>query len=607
MRDLFKAELLRFRVWAAVSAIAHAVVLGFLSRLVDLAQQPLAVYQVFGMVYGAAALLLGLYQMGTYRRPNQWLNLLHRPLPPRRIALALCGAGALLLLIAIAMPIALAAIYQKALTARVVDLRHWLMPLAALLLSLCAYLAGCYLALAGKRHSWSALVLPVLLAGFSAASGVAALVLQSSMLLWLALLVGSAFKPDLGTPPRGALVTVAAALPLQVGVYLLLWLLSIGCELVWTLLGTHPLNAPTPPRGGFIEAERADGKALLLAGLADSRDAQAPLWREQVGLSDVFQLNRFNRLPERNELGNPGPMEFDDAERRVRWVFSHDRMRFEGQGLLDPRTPMGELGLGDEAFALPSVLLPVGDEVLLGRDAVYQYDGEQHQLRLRAQLPAGEVLASRPRPIGDNVALLSDRALYVYAGREVRDGFELLAPRLRVPLPERVYHLSRLDLIELMDGYLLSFTYSVGVPYGQIAPFQQLLQVDGEGRVHDVARRELSPDLPAIYRYRDWWLSPPLRALCLAATQFLAAPQPLREPVAMSRPGSVVWLAAALNLLSLAGAAWLVRRRGLSPRARWVWIAVCGGVGLPALLSLWLLYPPREDEEAPTFVQPALA
>ena len=33
MKDLFKAELLRFRTWAIVAALVHVVVLGFMSRL----------------------------------------------------------------------------------------------------------------------------------------------------------------------------------------------------------------------------------------------------------------------------------------------------------------------------------------------------------------------------------------------------------------------------------------------------------------------------------------------------------------------------------------------------------------------------------------------
>ncbi|HEU4992514.1 MAG TPA: hypothetical protein VFT52_08495, partial [Luteimonas sp.] len=102
MKDLFKGELLRFRLWAIAAAVIHVAVLGFMARLVDLAQQPKLVYQVFGMVYAVAGVLLGLYQMGTYRRANHWLNLLHRPLHRLRIAGALCGAGFVLLAVAVA-------------------------------------------------------------------------------------------------------------------------------------------------------------------------------------------------------------------------------------------------------------------------------------------------------------------------------------------------------------------------------------------------------------------------------------------------------------------------------------------------------------------------
>ena len=94
MKDLFKAELLRFRTWAIAAAAINVAVLGFMTRLVDLAQQPKLVYQVFALVYAVAGVLLGLYQMGTYRRPNHWLNLLHRPQHRLQVAAGLCGAGA---------------------------------------------------------------------------------------------------------------------------------------------------------------------------------------------------------------------------------------------------------------------------------------------------------------------------------------------------------------------------------------------------------------------------------------------------------------------------------------------------------------------------------
>lgn len=62
-------------------------------------------------------------------------------------------------------------------------------------------------------------------------------------------------------------------------------------------------------------------KQRMLAGLATSRAAQAPLWREQVALSDVHDVRQqVGTVPQRNELTNAAPMEFEDSERRVRWV-----------------------------------------------------------------------------------------------------------------------------------------------------------------------------------------------------------------------------------------------------------------------------------------------
>ena len=160
MIDLFKGELLRFRLWAIVAFVANLVVLGFLSRMVDMAQQPIFVYQIFAAVYALAGALLGLYQMGSYRKPNQWLSLLHRPLHRLRIAGALGGASVVLLLAAVAVPIALVCLYQDTMTARVVDTRHWLLPVAGWLIAVSGYLAGAYAMVANRRYSFAAFLLP---------------------------------------------------------------------------------------------------------------------------------------------------------------------------------------------------------------------------------------------------------------------------------------------------------------------------------------------------------------------------------------------------------------------------------------------------------------
>ena len=606
MIDLFKGELLRFRLWAIAAAAVHAGILGFMARIVDLAQQPLLVYQVFAMTYAVAGTLLGLYQMGSYRKPNQWLSLLHRPMHRLQIAGALGGAGAVLLFVAAALPIALIALYQDTATARVVDLRHWMMPIAAWLIALIGYAAGAYAMIGNRRHSFAVLVLPCLLM-FAQASGVAMLALQLTLLAVLVGLVAIVFRPDPVAAPRSFAATAVTALPVQIGAYFLVWMLGYGVELFWTVSGTHPLNTPTPPKGGYIEADRAEGKDMLLLGIENSRDPDAALWREQIALSDVYTTYPLRNLPVQGSLTNLQPMEFTDGDRNITWVFKHDSMRFVGYGALDKRA-RGDLGVGEAQVAFPAPTMPFAADYLYNAHAAYQYDDGQGRVYERMRLPQGEVMASPPEPAGDNLLVLSDRAAYFYPGREAMNGLDLLQPLMRVPMPGEVGNLSRMDVIELLDGYLVSFTYTWGVWSSELQhPYQQVLRIDGNGHAREVARRNLSQDLPTAYTARIWWLSPVLRTLCLGAQDLYAAPDPLRaSPQPM--PRSMLWLALACCVVSLLGATWLSARLQLSPRNRWLWVVLCGVVGLPALLALWLMVPKRETLPASLpNLQPAIA
>lgn len=606
MIDFFKGELHRFRRWTLVAAFINLAVLAFLSRLVDLAQQPLQVYQAFGLAYAVAGALLGFYQMGSYRKPNQWLNLLHRPMHPLGIAGALAGAGALMLIVAVALPMAMVVTYQHTLTLRVVDLRHWQLPIAGSLIAVSGYLAGAYAMVGDRRYAFAGFLLPNLFL-YSRASGVEMLGVQIVVIVFLACMLAIAFKPDPTVAPRHPLAVLAVALPVQVGAYFLAWMLGFGVELAWTVAGTHPLNTSVAPKDGHIEADRAEGKDMLLLGIQASDSPEAALWREQVALSEVHTRYPLRNLPERNTLTNPAPLELDDREHNIRWVFSHDRMRYAGYSRLDKRA-IGELGVGEEQAAFPAPTIEYASGYLSNTHAAYQYDGEQRRIFQRVQLPLDEVMASPPEPAGDNLLVLSDRAAYFYPGREAVNGLDLLTPLARVPMPGRVGHLSRMDAIELLDGYLVSFTYTWGVWSGELQrPFQQLVRVDGQGTVHEVARRTIEIDIAPIYTNRNTWLSPVVRAICLSARDLWAGNEPLTakpEPV----PPPVLVLAGVLCLLSLLAAIWLSGRQAHSTRGRWAWVVLCGVIGLPALVSLWLLYPRRVALTLPAAsARPALA
>jgi dienelactone hydrolase len=589
--DYIKAELLRFRAWTFAYAALHLVVLGFLTRVIDLAQQPLLVYQLFAGVYLLSGLLLGAYQMGDYRRPNAWLNLLHRPIGHRRLAAALMFAAAMLLAIGILLPALAIAGFQEGMTARVLDARHLWLVLSAWLFGCVGYGVGAYAMLANRRHAVAGFVFPFALL-LAAATGSGAVLLQVFALAWLAAMVLASFKPDLPAPPRGAWDTLVLALPLQLAIWGALLVLSFGQEFLWIASGTHPNNPAVPVAGSVKEADNFTPAELLVAGLRGVRVPEAALWREQAAISDVYRVHHnFERMPARDELGNIAPMEFNETTRHLRWVFSHDDMRFHGITQAEQRAA-GTLGvLGQAPFPQPP--LAVGSDLLISDGAVYQYDEEAGRVLPRVQLPPGEHVIGYG-PAGDRIAVLGDRALYLFDARDLETGDALLQPRLRVPTPGRPGMLSDVDVMELLDGVLVSFTFTRDVYSGRGQPYQALVHVDEQGRSTDIGRRELPSGYGALYLQRGWIASPLLHVAKQRVLGLFAGYQSGFDVAPRQLPRSALVLAGALSALSLLLGAWRARRIELSSPARLAWIAGCGLVGLPALLALWLLYPPRE-------------
>jgi hypothetical protein len=477
----------------------------------------------------------------------------------------------------------------------------------------CGYLGGCFCSLRGPTYALAALALLSWLIG-SHAYGFGVLAVQLIALAWLAFLMLDAFRPDLTAPPRGV-GSFAVALPLQLGIYLVVLMGFLAFEMVWIAQGSHPNNTPTPPPGGHNEIEKADPRTRMLAGLQGSSHPDAPLLREQIRLSEPRNIAMLLPvLPQKNELANFRPMEFDDGEHGERWVFSHDDMRFHGHRLADGHATR-RLGTGADDAAFPALVsaagglpgLADGDQMLAGGDTLYQYVGETQQVLPRMRVQAGEVLVGAS-PVGPDLGVMSDRALYFYDSRPLVEDHAPMHPRLRVPMPGRMGDLRNLELIELVDGYLIAFSYSRRShgPTGT-TPHQVLLRTHDDGRVETIHRRELHFDYPAVYRYRAWWISPALYTVRNAAQDLFAPALPLDVTEPAPIPRGIWGLAAVLALLSLAVAAWRTARTGLRWRARITWIAACGVMGLPALASLWLMVPVRERAEPSPALRTATA
>lgn len=604
MFDIARSEWQRYRWWVLAYALAHLLVLVFFNRITDLGQQSLNVHRVFAGCYALTGVLLGLHQMGTWRRPNQWLNLLHRPIAPRHIGTALLMAGGAGLILAVALPIVLTVAWQAWGTTRVIDPRHGLLPFSALLVAVCGYAVGAYGMLANRRYAASALVL-LFWMGTAQASGWDAIGVQMLVCASGIALVLVAFRPDLGAPPRGFASTLLVALPVQMGIYIGILLLAFLTELLWIMLGTHPANMATPPHGGFTETERMAPRERVLAGLAGATFDDAPLWREQVALSDVHLLGRqVGELPVREAMSNDTIAEFNDDDARIRWTFSHASMRYEGRNIADEC--VGTLGVGDDGRAFPAVAtvadaLPGmgrGDKTIIAGNVLYRYVSSVRRIVPRIALPDGEYLLG-VTPVGGSLMVLGDKAVYVFDGRHLADGDDLLTARQRIAMPGLPGNLTRAELVEMVDGYLLSFTFAWHASDMQgVPPYQTVLRVNDAGKVTPVGTRTMGADYPPLHRYRGWWPSPAMHALRDVAMHLFAGSDPLSRTDAPPIPDTMRALAAALMLASLVAGAWLVRRRRMPMAVGVAWTVACGAVGLPAVVSLALIVPVGERETA---------
>lgn len=591
MWDLYKSEFGRFHRMGSIAALLHLALLMFYGRLIDPLQQPLLVHQIVSACYWLAALLLGLVQIAAYRRPHAWLQLLHRPLAPWRIALALLAASATWLVVVVSLPLILMLWSQTSFSARVVDWRHWQIPLAAWLVAVCALESAAVLLLGARRVGACVLVASAWMLA-SQASGpelLAVLLACTCVAIGLHLAV---FQPALESPPRNAVGRGLLLGCLAMGVYLVLLAgLSLGWQMIGFATGTHPLNGGAQP-GGYLHASRAESRDLLDAGLAAGRDSRIGLWRAQLELSEPLTL-RFNLAPPPAEsaMGNPEPLEIDDEERGVRYVYSVDRRLFLGRRLAD-RQGVPSLGQGGAMQAFAATPVPIDNSLLVARGTLFQFDPLTPRIDARIALPEGEVILSAPQLHGDLLYVLGSAALYGFPAREFERTAAVLQPSLRLPVPFPASELDRVDLFDVLDGQVVSWLRGADSVDTAGLATQTLWLATGPNAPSLLSERQLGPDFPDALRYLGWWLSPVLQGLAQEARMVLAPAPPLAERQAPPRPASMLGLALASHLLAALLAWRLLRHRpDLCVRESRIWWGFATLLGVPGLLSVWLFLP----------------
>ncbi|HEX7030384.1 MAG TPA: hypothetical protein VF254_07290 [Gammaproteobacteria bacterium] len=602
MKDLFFSELRRFRWLALVAFTANFLLLLFLHRVSNLLQQSWLDALPMLFIYLAAGLALAIAQVGSYRKPSQWAWLIHRPLSPARIFAALALSSLALLAFVIFLPMLLLLLGTDFLTARVVDLRHYLLIVHVLAFALMAWMAGAHACVSRSRMAIVVFFAPQLLA-LHLVSTIELLLPVLLALGWLTYITGRSFRANREAPIRGTATLLVTALPLQLGLFLLsvvLWRFLFVSGSI--LLGVDPLNTDYPPEGGLIATERAEPSEGIALGLASSEDSRAASWRAQLPLLEPLRIApALQRFPVRQQFSNLYlPTGWYDEERNVSWTFSHDRMLFIGRNP-ESGVAKGVFGLGGAGDVMPFDAVPIVTENndLLTPHALYGIDEEAQTIELRLELHDNEQFTAMPqREFGRLLLLTNQRLIALREDQRAAATIKPLVSDWELALPEGPQHLDFASLAELMDGWLVSFVYGDGIRqigFSQFnvvtPPWQQVLFVDADGKAAVVAERRINDDRPAMYR-TDWWLSPPLDIFTTLPEAVLDKGLTWPMQLSLLPRVPVLYIAGALMLiLSTGTACWWLRGTRVTPARRRVWLVSCALLGLPALLSLLLLEP----------------
>jgi hypothetical protein len=605
MIELFLSELRRFRNAAAMYFAASLVLITVLNQMLDIANEQRELHTVILLLYALSGLGFGLYQFGSYRQPSRWIWLQHRPLHRAHILAGIALASALLIALAMALPLFLVLGLQDRFTHRVVDTRHYAGVAYLALSVLSAWLAGAYIMLHRSRWAFVILVLPILLT-MHLATYTTMLALALACNAVLLFLVYTVFRPN-RMSADGAAATVASAAPLQLSFYIaLLWGGSMLFQVCQMMAGVHPLSTDQPLAGGQVEARRFDARETLVAGLAGAADPRAAGWSAALNKANTASLGpTVRQYAVRDLVSTRGRMQFNLDEQV--WTFSHQRMMYSGRHRR-LGTDAGWLGAGGVNDAMPFDSQPVmvtdnrRNGYLVTAHDMYEVQKEGGRLRHVLHVDGAEQLGGGIALLGGRTALLTNRRVVL-----LQDSGGQPAPLATVALPVPFGDLERVEAAEVADGTLLSFVGGYRRYEGVTKAPQVTYLVDADGRVKELNRRELAHDFPVLFEHKDWWLSPVLHAV-VALPEIMIDKGVVPDhganrfaPLLQPRPASVWTAMIVLALISLLGAAWWTDRARLGTRARLAWCVASLLLGVPALLSLMVLQPraEREDVAAP--------
>lgn len=612
MLQILLIEIKRYRLWAAGIALIHFfywVVINtfgtnqlYVPKLIPVSDT-FKVTMIFALILG---FLFGFVQIGRYKPLNRWTYLVQRPLAVSKIYLGLAGAAISFLFAVVFLPWFLMVAIFDIFTETVVDTRHYLHGIYMLAMAIGAYLGGSFAKLSPFKSAFLVTILVMFVVGHpphlldhkTLGFGTFALV-TAVILSWLFYLNLRAFKPDLQAPERGMAATILTALPLQIAIlYGLGFLVFAGYETSHHLLA-NPNEDPSgePMETAFFKMAPKERVRYLLdkENIANKDSLIHQLKLADVGYSGAVPAN----YPKRHQLyvyDQPGI--FRDHETGSIWMFSHKEMLFKGYDGLSGE-PLGWLGASGfkqrsedfETGRFHNVPLRAIRGCLQLKDVIYMVDFKNRLIHEKHRLPEGEFYYGKLMALDQSVSIASNKHLFLFDWESFWHESDAAEAEYTVPHPCDVANVSHMRTFRLVDGYLV--LYANDYLFGGGRPGAILMRIRLNGAHETLLRREFDQfERPAFIRYGRYAMSPLLSALVDEGMWGLIEPEERRHHrfsiFKDKAPRSLWWIWLGMSV-ACTWVCFLWSARFNLGKLRWYWVISSALLGLPGLLSFWLL------------------
>lgn len=601
MFELFKAEFNRYRKWAFLGLIIQLCIWGFVSRLKpllssDASQNSLTILDcvIIGLIFGITQMILN-------TRKNNWTYLIQRPLPMKKIYMALSGAAIANIIIAIPLGWLLTMAALDMFTATVVDFRHYVFAFYMGGISITAYLIGSLIVLSASKGAIGLLYFIVIWLFPKPESQMIFFTLMTAIGIMLWYLNLKCFKPDLKTHVQKPTFVVMMAIPMSITVMFLLYMgSSVYYHIPRLLMGTHPDNNPVE-------------NSISYFWNMDDAKVVGHILKDHTDLKNKDQISRQAELADADRIGSgfwtypsKGQMHSKDTnyglfdrDSKTHWVFSHDAMMLHG---LDSTTQKSKGWIGKNGFVeegkataddkFDHVPFMIEDQFLATKSTIYQINYEDKEIIVKYEAPTGSEFATPPQIRDHYVALLTDKNSYLFDKETFITEMEAATADYRIPHPIALNKIWAIETRRMVDGYLMLYFSDHYDGYMKPAVSMSYARL-GRG-VEQIAKTQY-PALrhPALILDLEYTLSPGAYMLYRSIYRMLEPSElenvSFAEVLTRDYAPSVKWTALLLQIFSILCLVLLARKIKLGKPLTVIWTAMGAIFSLPAILCFLLM------------------